>query len=141
MRIHKEDRSTTERKKISSRWIECSRRIRRGGWKGIVQKRSGGVRPRRAVVGCAGHSVCRARASRRRLQAWKIDERLTVIRRRAVELQIVFALEHVIKDADAAADADLTSTSRTPGKSEAGAKVVLVWEVGSPRRSRISGKN
>src|ERR1700733_896709 len=141
MRVHKEDGSAAEGKKISGRRIECGCRIRRRRREWIVQKRSSGILPGRAVVRCAGGSVCGAAASRRRLQARKIDKRFAVVRRRTIELQTVFALKHVVEDADATANAGLGSTSRTPGKSDAWTEIVSVGEVGTPRRSRVSGKD
>src|SRR5580698_4291320 len=117
MRIHEKDGAPAERQKISGCRIECGIGIGWSRWEGIVLKWSDRVGPRRAVIGRAGRSERRAGASRRGLQAREVDEGFAVIRGGSVKLQVVLALEDIIEDADAAANAGLAGASGAPGKS------------------------
>ena len=150
MRLYEKDAPCSKRKEISGRSAECRcgiRWLRRERiWNDGRGRTSPGVTVERKACGCRGGLNRSARKTilcrrGRRLQTRIAYERLAVKRRRAIELQVVFALEHIVKDAKASANAGLGRVARTPRKTDAGGEIVLVGEICSSRRSRIPRKN
>ena len=64
-----------------------------------------------------------------------------VERRRTVELEIVFAFQYVVEEADASANADLAIAPRIPCKPESWCEVVFVREIRALRSTLVSRKN
>src|SRR5271170_6039671 len=62
-------------------------------------------------------------------------------RRRAVELQIIFAFQDVVENTHAATDAGLAASGWVPGKAESRREIFLVGEVSPGRSAGIARKN
>src|ERR1035437_5506930 len=87
-------------------------------------------RARRILAGAIG-GRCRAKI---------LGHGLAIKRGSAVELQVVFAFQDVIEQADPSPDARLALARRVPRESESWRAIVFVGKIHPARSPRISGK-
>jgi len=146
MRVHEIEAALVpaKREKLSPiRRVECGSGVGWPGGKWVGRSnppwrtvKGGPLRGIRRVARADG-----ARASGVGWNARVANAGFAIERWRAVELQVVFALQDVIEDTEAAAKAGLAATARTPGKTDARSKVGFVRKIGPTRRPSVSGKN
>src|ERR1700733_549782 len=134
----KDGAATVDGKKLPETDIGCGRRG--GKWVGYAQTDTVTVRVKitriliRLIKIACGPAL-------RRANAVEEETRLRIKRDLAVELQVIFALQDVIKKSEAAADAGLAASGGVPGKAEAGRKVLLIGEVHAGWRPGIAGEH
>ena len=145
MRVHEEQSALepSKRKKIPSRRVERGGTVGWTGWKWVGSSNAPrlAVKGQRRVIGRVARRSTRTRWILAGRQTRIADARFAVERWRAVELQVVFALQHIVENADAATEAGLAAASRAEGKADARPKICLVRKVGTPGSSRVSGKD
>ncbi len=62
-------------------------------------------------------------------------------RRDTIVLQVIFALQNIVENAEPAADAGLSVSEDVVGEAETGRPIIFIWKIHAPRSARVTRKN
>src|SRR5205807_3715626 len=110
--------------------------------RGLGRKRIHSSRAAEGIGGEAGVRGHAARTPRTRSIGTVVEERICEPEkgRLSVELQIIFAFQHIIEEPYSSTEAGFSRACRVPCKPDPGRPVVLIAEVGTLGSSRIAGE-